>query len=229
MNREIENLAKKISPMRYAKMLRVLENRNRKLSVVLEDIYQPHNASAVFRNCDAFGVQEAVIIENKYICRMSEDVDMGSSKWLTLRRYICDEAIVPKNGMRNKHIVSEAANANTLRALTDLKSRGYVLAASTLREGVGTIDDIPVDKPIALLIGTELTGLSDVAHSQADFLFSMPMLGFVQSFNLSVFSALCLENLSKRIRKYDDSWRLTDFEKESLLLHWLRQKEKDIS
>ncbi len=220
MSSESEELYKKITPARLAKMSRVLENRTRKLTVVLEDIFQPHNASAVFRNCDAFGVQDVTIIENKYICRTSNSVDMGTAKWLTIHKYTCDEAILPKNGISNKHIVSQAANENTIRALDDLKKRGYFLAASTLRKGAGTIDDIPVDRPIALMLGTELTGLSDAAHEKADYLFTMPMLGFAQSFNLSVFSAICLQNLSKRIRALDDSWKLTESEKKSLYQNW---------
>ncbi len=202
-------------------MLQVLENRTRKLTVVLEDIFQPHNTSAVFRNCDAFGVQDITTIENKYICRTSQSVDMGTSKWLTIHKYTSQEATLPKNGMSNKHIVTEVANANTIKALNDLKARGYFLAASTLQDGVGSIDDLPVDRPVALMLGTELLGLSEAAHSKADFLFSTPMLGFAQSFNLSVFSALCLENLSKRMRALDDSWKLSETEKEEILLRWL--------
>lgn len=221
MKSEIERLACKITPERFAKMRRVVENRTRKIVVVLEDIFQPHNSSAVLRNCDAFGVQEVVFIENKYMQRVNRSVDMGTGKWLTVNRFTSSEAVVPKNGIPHSQAVSDVANENTLKALDSLKARGYSLVASTLQQGVGSIDDIPVDRPIALMLGTELTGLSQVAHSQADFLFSMPMLGFAQSFNLSVFSALCLENLSKRMRKLDDSWKLSDSEKDKLLLEWL--------
>lgn len=221
MNAEIESLSKKITPERFEKMLRVSANRTRKITVVLEDIYQAHNAAAVLRNCDAFGIQDAVFIENKYVARISGSVDMGASKWMTLRRFVCPEAVVPKNGIAQKHIVSKAAEENTLRAIADLRSRGYSIVASTLREGAGGISDVPVDRPLALMIGTELTGLSQVAHENADFLFSFPMSGFAQSFNLSVFSALCLSDLSRRMRALDDSWKLSEREREALLLEWL--------
>lgn len=159
MNPEIERLAKKITPERFEKMKRVLENRTRKITVVLEDIFQPHNASAVLRNCDAFGLQDATFIENKYLHRESRSVDMGAGKWLTVRRFVCGEAVVPKNGMPRKHLVSAAAEENTLRAISDLRSRGYKLVASTLRGGAGGLDEIPVNEPLALLIGTERLGL----------------------------------------------------------------------
>lgn len=221
MKSEIERLSKEITPERFAKMRRVLENRTRKITVVLEDIFQPHNASAVLRNCDAFGIQDAVFIENKYIQKISRDVDMGAGKWMTIRRFVSPEAVVAKNGIAHSQPPSEIANANTLKALNDLKTRGYALVASTLREGAGSINDVPVDKPIALMLGTELTGLSEVAHSQADYFFTTKMLGFAQSFNLSVFSALCLQNLSMRMRQHDDSWKLSESEKDELLLEWL--------
>lgn len=224
MNPEIERLAKKITPERFEKMKRVLENRTRKITVVLEDIFQPHNASAVLRNCDAFGLQDATFIENKYLHRESRSVDMGAGKWLTVRRFVCGEAVVPKNGMPRKHLVSAAAEENTLRAISDLRSRGYKLVASTLRGGAGGLDEIPVNEPLALLIGTERLGLSDVAHSCADYAFSMPMSGFAQSFNLSVFSALCLANLTRRMRELDDSWKLSSNEKEAVLLEWLSSR-----
>ena len=110
---------------------------------------------------------------------------------------------------------------NTRAALSEIKSRGYALAASTLKDGAGSIDDVPADIPVALMIGSEFDGLSETAHNMADFMFSMPMLGFAQSFNLSVFSALCLSNLSRRMRCSGDSWKLTSKERELLMLKWL--------
>ncbi len=221
MNAEIERLSKKITPERYAKMLRVLDMRTRKLAVVLEDVYQPHNAAAVLRSCDAFGIQDAYFIENKYLDRISGSVDTGASKWLTLRRYVCAEAVVPKNGISKKHIVSRAAEENTARALRDLRSRGYRIAAAALRSDAVGLEEIPVDRPLALLIGTERMGLSAAAQAGADCVFSLPMAGFVQSFNLSVFSALCMSVLSSRMRAFDDSWKLSEAERDEILLNWL--------
>ena len=68
----------------------VLENRTRHFTVVLEDIYQPHNSSAVFRTCDIFGVQNLHILENRYINRVSKYVAKGSQKWITSHRYKTD-------------------------------------------------------------------------------------------------------------------------------------------
>jgi len=219
---QIDILSKSITAARYGKMLRALEFRTRKLTVVLEDIYQPHNAAAALRNCDAFGLQESTFIENKYLSRISDDVDMGVSKWLDIHRFISAQAQVSKVGISKKGGVSDIEKDNTRHALTHLKACGYALVASSLAEESCQIDDIPVERPLALMVGTELTGLTSVALDMADYVFKIPMLGFAQSFNLSVFTALSLSNLSTRMRAKDDSWKIAGADKSELLLKWLK-------
>ena len=117
--------------------------------------------------------------------------------------------------------VDDKCLANTRAALEKIKGKGYLLAASTLREGSIDILDVPVDRPLAVMIGTELTGLTQAAHDMADITFSMPMYGFVQSVNLSVFSALCLNILVNKMRNYSEDWKLPEEESEALMLDWL--------
>lgn len=217
---KIEILSARISPTRFAKMVHAAANRTRRLTVVLEDVFQPHNAAAVLRNCDAFGLQEVSFIENKFRLRISSNVDTGVSKWQTVRRYTSPLARIQKNGMPKDHTVYPEEVENTRRALSDLRSRGYVLAASVLG-APAKLPDVPLDKPLALMIGTELTGLSRAAQEMADFTFSVDMLGFAQSFNLSVFSALCLSNFSARGRLRPD-WLLDAEQRNELLLEWLK-------
>lgn len=219
---KIKILAEKITPSRFEKMLHALDFRTRRLTVVLEDIFQSHNAAAVLRNCDAFGVQDIRVIENRYKLKISSDVDMGVSKWQTLHVHSCHSAAFVKAGMGRGKAFLGGELENTRRALLDLKAQGFVLAASSLSSSSVSLDDVPVDKPLALMIGTELTGLTPVAHELADVVFSVPMLGFAQSFNLSVFSALCLEKLSSKMRAHSDLWKMSDDEKNQLLLDWLR-------
>ena len=68
------------------KMNSILEQRTRYLTVVLEDIFQPHNASAVLRSCDGFGIQDVHIIENRNTFSPNREVDMGTSQWLSISR-----------------------------------------------------------------------------------------------------------------------------------------------
>src|SRR6056297_1743283 len=91
---------------------RIVEERTRYITVVLEDIYQPHNASAVLRSMDCFGIQDAHIIENCNEYRINPDVALGASKWLNLIRYSQHED-------------------NTMDAIKSLKGNDYRIVATT--------------------------------------------------------------------------------------------------
>ena len=127
-----------VSARRRRRIEQVLAQRTRWIALALEDIYQPHNASAVLRSCDCFGVQDVHIIENRNEYTPSPQVDMGSSGWLSLIRY------------------DEGAE-NTETALAALKERGYKLVATTPHRDDCLLEDLAVDKPLALLFGTEDT------------------------------------------------------------------------
>lgn len=215
----IAELAAKITPSRFEKMRRAAANRTLDLTLVLEDIFQPHNAAAALRNCDAFGLQEVHFIENKFRLRISSNVDMGVSKWQDVIRHTSPSARIWNNSMTKDHNVYPEEVENTTRALEDLRRRGYFLAASVLG-AKHTLADVPTNGRVAVLVGTELTGLSDAARKCADMEFSVDMLGFAQSFNLSVFSALCLSDLSARIRSRGN-WQLPEEAQKELLLRWL--------
>ena len=109
---QIQSLIPFVTEKRHKKFIEIIQNRTRYITVVLEDIYQPHNASAVLRSCDLFGVQDVHIIENKNKYTLNPDVAAGSSKWLTLKRY-------------NKK------KDNTLEAINSLKNQGYRIIATT--------------------------------------------------------------------------------------------------
>lgn len=219
LKEKIEALSRDITPERYAKMLHALNNRTYKIAIALEDIYQPHNAAAVMRSCDAFGIQNAFVIENRYPLKISHNVDMGASKWMNIKRFkskTCTTA-----SAAGKRQPNEFDAENTRHAIEEIKQMGYVVAAATLREDSVDISEVPVDRPLAILIGTELTGLSQTAHECADLAFKMDMLGFAQSLNLSVFSALCISELSRKMRAMDDSWKMSESQRDELLFHWL--------
>lgn len=185
---------------------RVLPLRTRHLTVVLENIFQRHNASAVLRSCECFGVQDVHIIENEYPYRLSRDVTRGATKWLTLHRY-------------------EAAGA--LRTcLGSLKEQGYTIAAATLRPEAVSIRDVDVGQKLALCFGTEKRGLSNTAYQLADLFIQIPMTGFTESFNVSVSAALCLYELTNRLRASEVSWRLSEAEQLELLADWLVKSTK---
>jgi tRNA (guanosine-2'-O-)-methyltransferase len=213
----LERLAGRLTAHRRARIEAVLARRTRWVTLALEDIYQPHNAAAVLRSCDGFGVQDVHIIENfnPFALRSRKsNVSMGTEHWLTLHR-----SAAPKNEAPD---AGEAQPA-TAAALAALRARGYRLAALTLRGSPVELAEVPLDRPLALLIGTELTGLSPTAHALAEVQVRLPMEGFAQSFNLSVCAAVCLYELTRRLRapRTGIAWALPSEEKRALLYEWL--------
>lgn len=193
-----------ISEARRAKFDEVLNFRTRHITIALEDLYQPHNASAVLRSCDIFGIQDIHIIENKHAYTVNKDIAMGSPKWLNIHKYRSEEN-------------------NTLDCINKLKAKGYRIVATSPHKNGYEIKDLPVDKPLALFFGTELTGISDTVREHADEFVAIPMYGFTESFNISVTAALCLQNLVEKLHTTNVDWHLSDAEKEELTLNWLRK------
>ncbi len=192
-----------VSETRRAKFDEVLNYRTRHITVVLEDLYQPHNASAVLRSCDIFGIQDIHVVENKNAYTVHRDIALGSPKWLNIHKY------------RKK-------DNNSKYCIDQLKEKGYRIVATSPREKECTIGELSVDKPLALVFGTELTGISDTVREHADEFIRIPMFGFTESFNISVSAALCLYTLITKLHKSDVNWHLNEREKEVLLLIWLR-------
>lgn len=190
---------------RWETLNEVLEKRTRYITVVLEDIYQPHNASAVLRSCDCFGIQDVHIVENKNEFDPNKGVTIGADKWITMHQY------------------NEQGVNNTERCYQHLREEGYKIIATTPHEDDVTIDEVSIDQPVALVFGAELTGLSDYALEHADGYARVPMVGFSESFNISVGAALCLYDLSTRMRRARDDWPLTDHEKLDLQVDWLKK------
>ncbi len=185
-----------------------INNRTRYITVVLENIFQPQNASAVIRSCDCFGIQDLHVIENTNEYRLNPDVVMGASKWVDLYRY---------NQTEN----------NTLTAINRLKEKGYRIVATTPHTNDILLPDFDVKKgKAALFFGTELTGLSDIVMDNADEFVKIPMYGFTESFNISVSAALVLNSLSTKIRQENVAWHLSEIEKAELKLEWLKKSIK---
>ena len=200
-----------ITPNKKHKFEELILQRTRHITIVLEDIYQPHNASAVLRSCDCFGIQDVHIIENMNKYEVNPDVALGSSKWLNLIKY------------------REKEN-NTESCLKKLKSAGYRVIAATPHENDFIPETLPLDQKIALVFGTELAGLSQVALDLADGFVRIPMYGFTESFNISVSVALLLFALTERLRKSEIHWQLTEDENLDIQLTWTKNviKKSDL-
>jgi tRNA (guanosine-2'-O-)-methyltransferase len=201
--RLIEALRPFVQEERRRKISSVLAHRTEHLCVVLEDLFQPHNASAAMRSCECFGVQHIHVIENLNAFSPNREVDMGSSKWVTLHRH------------------REPDEDNTRPCLESLKNRGYQIFATALREDSIPLEEVPVDRPFALCFGKEDEGLSPQAQEMADTFIRIPMFGFTQSFNISVSVALCLHHLTTKLRQSDINWPLSPAARRQLEIQWL--------
>jgi tRNA (guanosine-2'-O-)-methyltransferase len=204
----IQYLSQFVSETRLKKFDDTINERTRHITVVLEDIYQAHNASAVLRSCDCFGIQDVYFIENRNKYKISTDVDMGASSWLSIYRH------------------SEKENNNTIKCLQTLKAKGYTIVATTPHEKDCTLGQLPIDNKIALVFGTEIDGITDDVRNHADEFVRIPMYGFTESFNISVSAALSMYELTSRLRKSTISYHLNEEEKEDILLDWMKSSIK---
>jgi tRNA (guanosine-2'-O-)-methyltransferase len=203
--RLIEHLSGFITERRLKLFDSVLDLRTRYMTVVLEDVFQPHNASAVLRSCECFGIQDIHIIENKNPYRINPDVALGSYKWLTIHRY------------------NQEAD-NTRQAITALKNTGYRIIATSPHKKNRALENFDLHAgKFALLLGTELSGLSPAALDMSDEFIRIPMAGFTESLNISVTAAIAIHHLSGKMRSNNElNWHLNQIEKDEIKLTWLK-------
>lgn len=209
----IRYLSQFMTEKRANQFQKVLKHRTRYISVVLENIYHPHNASAVLRSCDCFGVQEVHIIENRHTYQVNPDIALGSSKWLSLRRYNHPEA------------------DNTKAALNKLKKEGVRILATVADEDTVPFFDVDISQgPVALVLGGEKSGISAEAKEMADQFVTIPMYGFTESLNVSVAAALMLQHFTSKMRKNlrANLWQLKEEEFDQLFLQWIRKTVKGV-
>ena len=204
MKELITHLSPLVTNNRWNRFQEVLAERTQYITVVLENIYQPLNASAVLRSVDCFGIQDVHVIENYNEFTPDREVAMGSSRWLNIQRY------------------NEEENS-TLHCIQKLKKEGYRIVATTPHKNNCNLQDFDLTKgKTALLFGTEMEGLTDVALQESDEFLKIPMYGFTESFNLSVAAGVCLQHLSHQLRQEKIDWQLSESAKEQTLLNWLR-------
>lgn len=163
-----EYLAGFLLPERRNRLRDALSRRTNHITVVLEDIFDPHNASAVLRSCEAMGIQTVHIVQMRHTFQVKEGVSMGTGKWLTLKQY-----------------------TSTEECFKALRAAGYrICAASPPAPASVPLPEYRAAEKTAIVLGSEKDGLSEFARTNADLLLTIPMRGFAESFNLSVSAAI---------------------------------------
>lgn len=196
-------LKKFVTHARQEKILHLLPQRTRYVAAVLEDVSQSHNASAILRSCEALGVQNVYSIEQDHPLQMKEKISQGAVKWLTLSRFC-----------------NQITNDPLFECVAALKAQHYTIVG-TSPHATKTLGEISLDTKIALMFGTEDEGLSPEALRACDDLVRLPQHGFVESLNVSVCAALCLYDLTTRLRASSIDWQLSQDEQERLEIDWL--------
>ncbi len=200
----LEFLEKLVNENRLELLEKVMQDRTRYVTVLLEDIFQPHNASAVLRTCDCFGIQDVHIIENRNEYVLNPEIELGSAQWLSIFKH---------RGNEN----------NTMTAIESLKKKGYRIVATTPHTDDVNLNEFDLEKgPVALMFGTEMKGLSGEAIELADEYLKIPMHGFSESLNISVSAAIILQTLRMKLNDSDIEWKLKEDEKEDIRLNWMR-------
>jgi len=194
-----------LTDARKQRFAEVLGQRTNWVTAVTEDLFDPHNISAVLRSCDGFGIQSAHIIEVNNPYRVSPGVAKGAAKWLDIERH-----------------------TDTTHALRDLKSRGFAICCTTPHTDDTTPEELPLDRPVALVFGSEGPGITDAARAEADHFVRIPMYGFTESFNISVAAALTLQTITRRVREREDlNWQVPTEEHPRILGDWASRTVKD--
>ena len=201
----IDYLSGFINEERRERLEKILRQRTRHITVVLEDIYQSQNASAVVRTCECLGIQELHVIENHYEYRLNPAVVQGASKWIDLIKH------------------NQAEQDNTRACIETLKQRGYRIIAMAPAPQGKTVEQLDINSKLALCFGSEEPGLSANLQGLADETVRIPIHGFTRSYNLSVSAGISLYTLVTNLRDSSVDWRLDEQDTIGHYIKWLAQ------
>ncbi len=208
IDKQIAYLKEFMTEERFGVLKRAVGLRTRYMTVCLESIFHPQNASAVIRSCEAFGIQDVHAVEALTKFRPNVHIVRGTDKWVDIHRYRSSDA--------------------SARLIARLKGEGYRIVATSPHLDDTTPEAFDVAAgPFALFFGTEHAGISDTVRENADQFIKIPMYGMVESLNISVCAAILLYMLSQRVHTSVSGWQLPEAEQKQILFRWMMQSVKD--
>jgi len=192
-------LGERLTPARRARLLAAVAGRTRRVRLVIQDIHQPHNVSACIRSADAFGVQDVDVVTLKEKFKPST-VAKGVHHWMTLKKYQAIPACI-----------------------ADLRAAGYKIVAGVPRPDAKPLYEIPATEKIAAVFGNEHAGIDPAWLAAVDYPFTIPMVGMVESLNISVCAAITLAHLTRAARAAVPAgqYELAQPEQRALLNEWI--------
>lgn len=192
----VRRLSTQVTPERWGKIQKTVSGRISHMSVVIEDIYDRGNASAVMRSMEAFGFYQLHMIELSEKFKESQRVTQGADKWLNITKW-----------------------KTTAECVQGLKAQGRKIYVTHLDPQAKPLEAIDTSQPFSICFGNEKKGASQELLSLADETVFIPMRGFVQSLNISVAAAVALYGLLQKVQHQ----KLTPEESERLTAYYLTQ------
>jgi tRNA (guanosine-2'-O-)-methyltransferase len=190
-----------MTPERQARIHEVLRYRQNNLTVVLENVHDPHNISAVMRSCDAVGISEIYVLNNR-IARHKKYGDKSSSsasKWMLVHQF-----------------------TETEKCFEALRAKYHHIYSTHLSENAKDLYQLNLTESVALVFGNESEGITEETLKRCDGNFIIPQMGIIQSLNISV---ACAVSIYEAMRQKRDAGHyaqssLEAFEQEALLQYW---------
>lgn len=192
----------RLTEPRRSKMAAVAAQRTRHIRLVIQDVHQPHNVSACLRSADAFGIDTVDIVTLKESFKPST-VARGVSGWLTVHKH-----------------------KSVADCVAVLRAGGYHIVAGLPRQDSVPLYDLPVTRRLAVVFGNEHAGIDSEWLKHVDHPFTIPMVGMVESLNISVSAAITLAHLTHTARAAVDpaAYFLNAAERELLLNTWITEQ-----
>lgn len=198
-----------LTPERARKYRQVLARRSQRLVIVVENCTDPHNATAIVRTCDAFGLSRVFVTTSKETFKINPKVSQGSH-----------------------YYVDVVVHRDITAAYAQLRAEGYRILVTDLKAdavvGPDALKPLLAQQPLALVFGNESDGVSAEASAQADGCFLIPMVGFPQSLNLSVSVATTVYTLRGEALAANAPGDLTPAQQTALYDTWLRRHKGEV-
>lgn len=192
-----------MTPQRYRRICEILDRRQPDLTVIMDGVHKPHNIAAIIRTCDAVGILDVYSVLPTTRARSAAGTAMGSQRWVQAHRY--DDGVT---------------------AIRALQQQGVQVLAAHLSDQAVPYREIDYTRPTALLLGTEKFGVNQDSAAAVDQHVVIPMMGMVESFNVSVAAAIILAEACEQRRKagmYDQP-RVDAARYKSLVFQWGHEK-----
>ncbi len=207
MKEKIAFLESLLSEKRLERIKEVIDYKIQNITIVLDNLLDSHNTSAILRTAEGLGIKDVYIIEKDYQFEINKGITKYSHKWLDLHRFKDYEPCVK-----------------------ELKKREYKIFIANVGEKSLKLTDIEIkpDNKYAFVVGNEHGGISGEILKYADYEFTIPMYGFTESFNVSVASAIILSHTTYLYRKaLQQKSDLTEQQKEELYFDFLKKAVKN--